>query len=427
MRGKSIRRFTKMDFPKYFAIVCALVLGMSGCWFEAKAASEDVIKIGALYPFSGSLAVMGNEAFMAADIGREYINEQGGVLGKKVEFVKVDAPNPAAATNETQRFINQEKVRVIFGSYSSSISLAASPVAEKNGVVWWEMGSWDINITGRGYKNVYRASDNSETSGLTMADFATHLARLLGKDVKDLKVALVHEDSATGTTVIGKTVKTRAEELGMKIVAVENYNAKTGDLTSLILKLKSLNPDVVLQMSYLNDAILYWNQARELHFRPKAQVFSAGIILTDDFGQAQRNYADGLFDVGAGTLEPSSLNEEARKLVDVFLSRWRTRTGFRTAPPTHAARGFSNAYIFLKYILPKAGSLDSDKIRNAVMSLDMPYKSTILGWGVKFAPNGQNERVFAQVWQWQSGDKYLVWPLEFATRKPIHVPLPPWK
>lgn len=424
MRGKLKKGNTVQQYGVLLVVVMALfIVGLHG----KAVAEEEVIKIGAIYPFSGQLAVLGNEAFFGADAARQYINEKGGVWGKKVEFIKVDAPTPSIASNEARRLINKEKIKVIFGTYGSSISLAASQVAEKNNVVWWEMGSWAIQITGRGFKNVYRIGDNSKTIGLTMANFAAYLSKLLGKKVEDLQVALVHEDSAAGTAVIEDTARKQLENLGVKITGIHNYNAKTGDLTPLILKLKSSNPDVVLQQSYLNDSILYWKQARELNFKPKVQVFGAGVILMNDFIKAQKKYLNGLFDVGASQLQPEALAPELRELANEFIKRWRAFKGGETSPPGHAVRGFSNAYVFLKYVLPKAGSLDHSKIREAIMSLDMPHGSTLLGWGVKFAPNGQNQRVFAHVRQWQNGKTHLVWPKELATHEPTGIPLAPWE
>src|SRR3989337_2306509 len=82
-----------------FLMVIGAMVGLSH--------GEDIL-LGAVYPFTGNLAVQGNAAFNGADIAREMLNEKGGVLGKQVVFEKVDAPNPTAATNETQRFISQK-------------------------------------------------------------------------------------------------------------------------------------------------------------------------------------------------------------------------------------------------------------------------------------------------------------------------------
>jgi branched-chain amino acid transport system substrate-binding protein len=95
-------------------------------------------------------------------------------------------------------------------------------------------------------------------------------------------------------------------------------------------------------------------------------------------------------------------------------------------PASHATRHFSSMSVLLGKILPKAGSLDPDKIREAALSLDEPLGSTILGFGIKFGEDGQNTRAFNVILQWQGENLVTVWPERFATAKPIMIPLPSW-
>jgi len=95
-------------------------------------------------------------------------------------------------------------------------------------------------------------------------------------------------------------------------------------------------------------------------------------------------------------------------------------------PASHATRHFSAMHTLLTKILPAAGSLEPEAIRKAVLALDEPVGSTILGFGLKFAENGQNERAFNVVLQWQDGKLVSVWPQRFAVAAPVSVPLPDW-
>jgi len=125
------------------------------------AQTTDSIKVGTLFPLSGPMALLGNEAFQAAQVAREMINERGGVLGKQVTFATADAPDPNSANAEATRLIIREKVSVIAGSYASSLALAASEVAEREGVLYWETVAVADKITQRKYKNVVRLTFNA--------------------------------------------------------------------------------------------------------------------------------------------------------------------------------------------------------------------------------------------------------------------------
>jgi branched-chain amino acid transport system substrate-binding protein len=157
----------KLSISVLMAVIVLFAFTPSG--LPAPKESGEIV-IGALYPLTGSLAVQGNLAFDGADIAREMVNDKGGVWGKKVVFEKVDAPNPAAATSQAERLINQKKVKLVIGSYSSSISIAASAVCERNKVVWAEQGGMSVDVTNRGFKYTFRATPNTDQVGIGAAD-----------------------------------------------------------------------------------------------------------------------------------------------------------------------------------------------------------------------------------------------------------------
>ena len=99
--------------------------------------AQETWRIGALYPLSGNLALLGNENLVGARIAVEMINERGGVAGKKVELVTGDASTPDKAQSEAERLSSLEELKVITGTYSSGLSFAASQVVERRGGIYW--------------------------------------------------------------------------------------------------------------------------------------------------------------------------------------------------------------------------------------------------------------------------------------------------
>lgn len=122
-----------MTMSRHFAFLIALMeLGVM-----PPAVAQETWKVGALYPLTGGLAVLGNENFEGAQIAVDVINEQGGVAGRKVELVSGDASTPEKAQSEAERLLSIPGVQVITGTYSSGLSYAASQVAERRGAIYW--------------------------------------------------------------------------------------------------------------------------------------------------------------------------------------------------------------------------------------------------------------------------------------------------
>ncbi len=135
-------------------------------------AEEGVIKIGTIFSRTGPLANLGLESWRGAELARIVQNQQGGILGKKIVFVNGDAVDPKTAVSEVERLCTVEKVSVILGSFSSSISLAASAKADQHKVVYWELGAVGDEITKRGLKHVFRTCPTGSDLGRDQLRFA---------------------------------------------------------------------------------------------------------------------------------------------------------------------------------------------------------------------------------------------------------------
>jgi len=390
------------------------------------AASAEDWKIGALFPLSGGLSVLGTEALAGSEIAVDMVNEKGGVNGQKVVLIKADATSPANATNEARRLVTREGVKFLTGTYGSSISLAIAAVGNQFKVPYWEGAAVSDELTQRGYGYVFRLNDNATAMAAGLVQAVDEIfAPKLGKEMKALKIAIIHEDSAFGTS-IAKDFEAQIKEKGVALAALEPYAANTQDLSPLVLRLKELNPDVLVATQYFNDAVLFWRQARNASYKPKYFVAIGAGQSTPDYRKGVGEDAEGVLiaDVPSAGVKADALVPEAAELQKEFIKRYKEKMG--KDPASHSTRHFSAMHVLLTKVLPKAGSFDPDKIKAAVMALDEPIGSTILGFGIKFAPEGQNSRSFNVILQWQKGELVTVWPQRFATAAPIMVPLPDW-
>jgi branched-chain amino acid transport system substrate-binding protein len=413
-----------------FGFLIAMLVAFMLCISHSAMAAETV-RIGALFPFTGSLALLGNESFNGATIAADMVNDRGGLWSKKIEWVKGDGVDPKKAMTECERLISVEKLRIIFGTYSSSLSYAASEVAERNKVIYWEQGAIADPITARGFKYLFRICTKASRHGIIAADFANEvIAPKLQIDPKKMKVAVVFEDSLYGTTV-GSNAANQALKIGMKVVATESYNHKTLDLSPVVMILKARNPDVIIATNYPEDGLLFWRQAKDLDLNVKAFIGTGACHSMPDWARTfgeEGNYIFNSDDPSVG-VNPNALTEKIRAIRKEYEVRFNKKFGH--PPITNATMGFESARILFEEVLPRAGSLDPEAIRKAALQLDIPKGGTMFGFGLKFAPPehpdaGQNIRAHSVMDQWQEQKLWVVHPQEFATKK-LLLPMPTWE
>jgi branched-chain amino acid transport system substrate-binding protein len=392
--------------------------------------AQTVWKIGALYPVSGALALLGTENLNGARVAVEMINEKGGIAGNKIELVTGDASTPDKAQSEAERLSSLENLKVITGTYSSGLSYAASQVVERKGGIYWETGGISDGLTKRGFKNYFRVVFTASQNGQLAGDLAQQVvARKLNKKPADVKVMIVHEDSDYGTSV-ASAAEARAKELGFNVVGRTAYKASTTDLSPLVLRMKADAPNVVIASSYANDALLIQRQMKQLGVNVDAFIGTGGIYGLPSFAEGLGAAVNGIFDTeGSANVNAASLSADSIQLLEEFRKRFQASYG--KAPSYVGTQGFAGTYILLDKVLRSAGSLDPEKVRAAAEAVDMPNGSTALGWGVKFAGaadpmRGQNTRSFPVAQQWQNGKLVVVSPDSLKTTEAILVPLPAW-
>ncbi len=371
------------------------------------------VKIGALYPFSGGLALLGDESFRGLELAAEERNAAGGLKGQKIEIVKGDAVDPNQAVGEARRLTSVDKVPVVFGSYASSISLAATQVTELAGIPYFEMGAISDPITERGYKYVFRTNPTAKGFGAQMVDSVLDiLGPALGGEGKALKVAIIHEDSLYGQTVAGFQAA-RAREKGVMIVDTLPYSAKSVDLTPLVLRLKTANVDVVLQTSYQNDTVLFFRQMKEQGLKLKAILGAGGgYSLADTMKAVGAENMEGALDLDFTQYKTNSAGAPG---IDAFVVKYKAKYGSEPRSG-HSLANYMGANVFFD-VMTKARDLSGDAIREEIAKVDIAPGKTVTGWGVKFDAKGQNERASPYLMQWQGGELVTVHPPAAAIAK----------
>jgi branched-chain amino acid transport system substrate-binding protein len=395
-----------MKLPNLLKMTAAAIV------LSASAAHADV-KFGALYPFSGQLALLGEESARGLEIAVDEINAAGGIQGEKVVLVKGDAVDNNQAIGEARRLISLEKVSAIFGTYSSARSIAASQVAELSGIPYFELGAVADEVTSRGLKYMFRTNPYAKDMGKLVIDMVVDkVAPGLGKQPGDLKIGIIYEDSSYGTSV-SKHEAEYAKQKSLNIVLSSGYPAATVDMSSLVLQLKQAGADVVLQTSYQNDSVLFLQQANEAGYKPAAVIGGGG-------GYSMQPTADAVgHDVIENVLDVDFtqflVNTKATPGLEAFVEAYKKKYGI--APRSgHSLNNYVGAKALLQSI-GKAKGFEPDTIVEAAKAIDIPDGQTAAGYGIKFGENGQNERAAMMGMQWQGGKLVAVYPDAAAVTK----------
>lgn len=419
MKRKNIRKLG-------FVVVISFAILM---FFALKTEAAETVRIGMLLPFTGPLANEGRRTWEGFQIASDMVNDKGGIWGKKIEFVKGDSVSPDSAIAEMERLITVEKLNVIAGGYSSSRVFAASEITERYKKVYWVSTAATDAITTRGFKYIFRHNAPTSTFGKNKVNFAVNkIAPTLGKKPQDLRVAIIHEDSLWGTPVAAVEVE-EARKVGLSVVAKESYSNKSIDLSPLIMKLRAAQPDVILLTGYTNDTFLFWRQCRELDFNFPALLESGSAIGHPEWLQAFGKDANGPFTMAQRPVDPKALSPKGREIQKECLKRFTEKLKMPD-PGTHHMLGFEAGLILFTEVLPRAGSLDPEKVREAALKVNRSWQDSAIGMGARYAPPGdpmagQNLEATQVVYQWQNEQLVGLYPDRIAAGK-LQIPMPTW-
>jgi branched-chain amino acid transport system substrate-binding protein len=415
-------------------IVAVATLGMTA----SADAQEKKIKIGVIYDLTGPFAGGGSELqYLGTKIMLDAYAKTG-VEGYKIEAVYADAQSkPDIAINESVRLLEQEKVDLVLGFFSSAQCVpVAARVEQLKKFMWMTTCISSGVFENKNYKYVFRPQASGDQFGLMTTDFIANNSKAkFGKEPKDLRVAIIHEDGAYGVDV-AKGNEAGAKKAGFNLVMKEGYSASAPDLSALVTKLKRARPDVIFHTGYNPDITLLLRQAREQGLKFGALMgHGAGYGVYEKLKESLGGDVNYVFNAdpisiwlaNQKTMDPKL--PPVIKMVGEEFDKLKPGVAIRSA---HVGIAASNTYVFLAEVLPRAikkyGGVDPDALRKAALEVDLPEGGTMLGYGVKFYGEGtpmagQNERSFPVVIQYIDDKSYVVWPKSQAQREAV-LPLP---
>lgn len=280
-------------------------------------AQPKTVKVGVLHPVTGALAYSGQQCREGALMAIEDINKRGGIKsmgGARIEALLGDAQStPQAGTAEVEK-MNEAGVSAILGAYASAICLATTQAAAKYNLPHVvDIGVAD-QIVERGLKNTFRFGPGyRKCAEIAVANLHV-LNTAAGKPAKT--VMIIHEESLFGTG----TANLLARELpgyGYEVKEVIKHANPTRDFNNIVLRMKALNPDIVIPANYYNEYALLVRTMQQQKVTPKA-IYSVlgGAASSYKFVKEFPDAANGIIDCNHWFNPKDKRSAELRKRVE---------------------------------------------------------------------------------------------------------------
>jgi branched-chain amino acid transport system substrate-binding protein len=427
-RNQVAREFIHTSWRGAVRAIAALAIGLA---VLPSAWAQEEVRIGVIYPLTGAAASTGLELKNAAELAVDLINNgtkglnlplttTGGLpnlKGAKIKLIFGDHQgNPQTGATEAERLISQEKVAALICCYFSNVTQTASQVAERSGVPFLNAESSSATLTDRGFKWFFRTTPHDNLFVTNFFEFLKDVEKK--KNVSIKRIALFNENTLFGTETTKIEEKLAAEQ---KYPIVEKiiYPAKSTQLTSEVQRVKAANPDLIMQSSYLGDAILSMKTYKELGVSPDALLANDAGFNDSEFLKTLGKDGEYVLSREVWALDLTTKNPLIKQVNDLYLDRYKTNFN------GNSARTFTGMFALAEAI-NRAGSTDPEAIRKALAETNIPGSKLIMPWkGIKFDATGQNTQGAGIIVQVQDGKYVTVWPFDLASKELIW-PMPKW-
>jgi branched-chain amino acid transport system substrate-binding protein len=399
------------------AALAALTLGLAAC-----SKGPDPIRVGAVYPLSGSLGPGGVDEYRGVQLAVQMANDQGGVNGRPIELVPLNVPAADVAPGAVDA-LAKEGVRLVLGSYGSTISEPAGIEAYRDGLLFWETGAvGSMPGPGPGQLFFRVAPSGSVLGRAAVAFIAERLAPLLHRRATSLRFAVVGVDDVYGNSVAGGAVA-EIHGRGLPFAGWFRYDPYHFDMPAVVRRIAAARPDVLFVSAYLQDGVALRRELVRQRVPLLANIGTSSSYCMPAFGQALGRAAVGVFasdKPDADALNLSGLLPSARALLAQARSAYRARYHQEMSAP--ALAGFSAAWALFRTVMPHAPALSPNAVAAAALQARIPEGGLPNGSGLELGQPGTpdagaNLRAASVIWEWVGVDqRAVVWPPQFATQ-----------
>ncbi|AJY77530.1 hypothetical protein VN24_05600 [Paenibacillus beijingensis] len=330
-------------------MIAVLLVTACGKQSSGSGAGEDQVKevsIGLVAPITGNRAQYGKSFSNAAQMAIDDYNAKNPNV--KVKLVKADSKDdPKEGANIAQKFADDDAIRAVVGDFSSTTSMAGSPIYQRSGLVQLSPTASHPDFTKTG-DFIFRNVDTQEIEGGFVADYA--------KELGYSKAAVIYIQNDWGLSAKDSFEK-KFKENGGDIVSSLNFNPDTKDFNNILIKIREQNPDVIYLGSPYTESALIAKQSRTLGLN--VPVIGTGILYSKEF-----------IELGGTAVEGAHTSsyffpEDPRPAVKTFADAYKQK--FNDEPDMFAALAYDSVNMILAVI--EQGATDRKGIRDGLAGL----------------------------------------------------------
>ena len=318
------------------------------------AVAQETIKIGVTQPLTGAFAASGNYVAQGAKIAEDEINKAGGVLGKKIQLIIEDnKSNPTEAVSTVEKLIEKDKVPVLMGAWSSTLTLAVMPKLQEYRVPMVVETSSSGKITTSGNPYIFRISPTSEMEAKAFQPLVAKMG------IKKADFLYTNNDFGIGS---GAEYAKMLKANGVKIGVMETMDPKATDFSAQLAKINAAGGDTLFVTTAVEQLTLILKQAKEQQLKVRI-VSCGGSNSPDQLIEQAGAAANGSYHT---TFFPPWF-PEVTKNPDVskrYMAEWKKR-GHNVGGLTEGYRGYDGIYVAVAGI-KAAGKADPEAIRKAL-------------------------------------------------------------
>lgn len=312
---------------------------------DPAASDGETIKIGAMGPLTGAVAMYGVASTNGTKLAIDEINAAGGINGRKIELILEDEKGDAAEAVNVYKKLKSEGIVALIGDVTSGPCEAVAAEAVKDGIPMITPTGTMLSLTA-GRANVFRICFTDPFQGTKLAQYAVDT-------LKAKTYALLRNNSDPYSAGVADAFKAEAEKLGLQSVGEESYGASDTDFHPQLTKIAEADPDVLVLPDYYQVIALIVPQAREVGVKAAFLGPDGWDSVLEQMDKENYGSIEGSF--FSNHYSPDDTAQKVQNFVKSY------KDTYDMAPSSFAALGYDAARIMAQAI-QEAASVDSASI-----------------------------------------------------------------